>query len=92
MTAEPLHHFSGDAKKKAMASIDKGECWPWEPSRVHVLKSLGMLVQSNICYDLGLRKYKEPRTYSLHNDKKLEVSNKIIIDEEESDVEEDDEV
>ena len=42
-TAEPIHHFFGDAKKKAQAVIDKGECWPWrDPARVHALKLLGM--------------------------------------------------
>ena len=41
-TAEPLAHFSGNSKKKAEASLAKGECWPWkEQDRVQALKSLG---------------------------------------------------
>ena len=40
----------------------------------------------------GLREYKERRTYCLQNHKKPEVVKEIQIEEEESDVEEDDEV
>ena len=55
-TAEPLSHFSGDAKKKAEKSIKKGECWPWkEQERIAALKTAGM------------KQYQEPKTYNIVN-------------------------
>ena len=55
-TAEPLGHFSGSSKEKALASIKKGECWPWkEPDRVQALKSMGKLaIQSFFYVIMGL--------------------------------------
>ena len=41
-TAEPLKHFTGVAKAKALKCMEKKECWPWsDRDRIDTLKSLG---------------------------------------------------